>query len=148
MHTVPGTNNRPAHIVVSERRPDRVGYTGEHDDCEIIVPHAHEDMAAPHEEHPVDAVAAQLMTIVMPSKADYEAARRIFGTTDPDVRTMRTWYVPSVSPHGPYVVAERRDTVHGGLYLYCECPGWKFQKGKGKDCRHVAQVKAGEAGSR
>jgi hypothetical protein len=38
---------------------------------------------------------------------------------------------------GFYHVEEREDTRHGGTYVYCPCPGWGFQMGKGKLCRHA-----------
>ncbi len=47
-----------------------------------------------------------------------------------------------------YDVELRPDTVKGGTYLFCPCVGWGFQKGKGKDCKHVAQVRATEGTAR
>lgn len=41
-----------------------------------------------------------------------------------------------------YRVTERVDTVKGGTYVHCNCPGWGFAKGKGKDCTHVMEAKA------
>lgn len=81
------------------------------------------------------------------SKDDLAAAARILGSAE------RTWLTSTVrrrtqvSPSGglldapPYIVEERLDTVNGGLYVFCPCMGWKFAKGRGKDCRHVTVAK-------
>lgn len=45
--------------------------------------------------------------------------------------------IPSSSGNGEYTVEERPDTVNGGTYLWCSCPAWPFQRGKGNDCKHV-----------
>ena len=56
---------------------------------------------------------------------------------------IRRWPVQSSSAPGTfYDVTEREDTVHGGTYLHCMCQGWGPSRGKGRDCKHVAHVRA------
>lgn len=76
----------------------------------------------------------------VPSEADLAAVELVLGIAivHPVVPEMRTWDIASST--GYYRVEERPDTKLGGTYLFCPCPGWKFQKGKGKDCRHVAEA--------
>ena len=45
------------------------------------------------------------------------------------------------SSGGTYDVEERNDSVNGGTYWFCPCTGWAFQRGKGKDCKHVAEAR-------
>jgi len=80
-----------------------------------------------------------------PSTADLAAAARILGHPV-EVRTgavIREWKIEYERPQSAktYFVEERPDTKFGGSYFYCNCAGWRFQKGKGLDCKHVAFIK-------
>lgn len=48
----------------------------------------------------------------------------------------------SASSSATYRVEVRPDTVHGGTYMFCECPAWPFSRGRGEDCKHVRQARA------
>jgi hypothetical protein len=73
---------------------------------------------------------------------DIEAARWLLGTND---NVLRRWTVSHWDRDGGHDIEERIDTVKGGTYLFCPCTGWKFQKGKGLDCKHVALVRCATA---
>jgi hypothetical protein len=96
------------------------------------------------------------------SAADLAAVARVLGYPHPEQGSGTAWAPPyeqgwvtatvkrrtTVSPSSgkpldapPYVVEERIDTVNGGMYVFCPCVGWKFAKGRGKDCRHAAIAK-------
>ena len=48
---------------------------------------------------------------------------------------MRAIDIPSSTPViPPWRVEERSDSRHGGIYIYCPCPAWKFQ---GQRCKHA-----------
>lgn len=76
-----------------------------------------------------------------PSEADLAALRRLMGNGDKDVpaNAMRTMDV--MGSTGYYRVEERIDTVKGGTYVYCPCPGWKFAMGKGDVCKHAREAR-------
>ena len=52
---------------------------------------------------------------------------------------LRTMDIPSSSTGRMWHVEELPDTRHGGTYVFCPCPAWKF---KGQDCKHTIQAKA------
>jgi len=69
------------------------------------------------------------------SAEDRAAAALLLGiAANPARITFRSMEVRGASV---YHVEEREDTRYGGTYVYCPCPGWVFQKGKGVLCRHA-----------
>lgn len=83
-----------------------------------------------------------MATANRPSADDLAALDRLLGARPLHAQStdLREWkMLGSSGKH--YVITERIDTVHGGTYIHCTCPGWGFQKGKGKDCKHVEEIK-------
>ena len=73
------------------------------------------------------------------SAADLAAAAKVLGRPVTGA-ALRQWPISSTTSAKTYIVEERLDTKNGGTYMYCNCKGWRYQKGKGLDCAHVAQV--------
>ena len=68
-----------------------------------------------------------------PSEADLAAVRRLMGS-----RTLKRVGV-GVEDGTVWYVEQRVDTVKGGTYTYCPCPGWK-SKSTPKACSHTVQA--------
>lgn len=85
------------------------------------------------------------------SAADESALRRLLGQPEPSpeagagVTILRSMHVYGSS--GYYAVEERIDHVKGGTYVFCPCPGWKFQMAKGAYCRHATEAARQWAGT-
>jgi hypothetical protein len=79
-----------------------------------------------------------------PSAEDLRAAEELLGRPMGTGIAIREWKIEyeGIPPSAKsYFVEEWPDTVYGGTYLHCNCTGWRFQKGKGLDCKHVAFIK-------
>lgn len=84
------------------------------------------------------------MQATQPSAADLAAVRKLMGLDDPVNTESRVTALARVGVKGStgavYDVERRVDTVNGGTYTYCPCPGWKFSKSVPKACSHTEQA--------
>jgi predicted nucleic acid-binding Zn finger protein len=80
------------------------------------------------------------MSANAPSAEDLAAVARLLGLPAEAPTTITEWkMLGSSGKH--YVITNRINTKHGGTYLHCTCPGWAFQFNKGRDCKHVAEIR-------
>lgn len=64
-----------------------------------------------------------------------------FGAANPATIGL-SWRIQSTSaPSVSYTVTIRPDTRSGGAYAHCTCPSWSFQRGKGKECKHIIELR-------
>ena len=79
-----------------------------------------------------------------PSADDLAAVRKLMGLGDPVNTESRVTVLARIavkgSSGGVHNVERRVDTVNGGTYTYCECPGWRFSKSVPKACSHTMQA--------
>lgn len=104
-------------------------------------------VAALHLKGEDDIAAAVLLTEIHPHSLDVHvicnpayctAAAKADGLRG----GLRSWTVVSESTPGKtYTVEERADSRYGGTYIHCTCPQWGIQKGKGRDCKHVIEIR-------
>jgi hypothetical protein len=91
-------------------------------------------------EYPGDYVALKLLDGTMKTHRQQveEIAKSIGSSLQPDnAGYIHRFEVPSTTnPDKVYLVSQRRSS---GQWC-CDCPSWKFQTKKGRDCKHVRDI--------
>jgi len=79
--------------------------------------------------------------MITPIDADLAAVKRLLGDNYNEPPTLSVGVLRKYQIMGSgaavWNVELRTDTKHGGQYLYCPCPGWKFNQATPKRCKHT-----------